>query len=109
MESEPEVVSMDDLCEDMGLSLFEGAVLEVLKSLRRRFLIEGSGSARFSLHPVVMEYVTARFVEHMSEEHATESLELFVSHVPVKAQAKDYVRNSQVRLILTPLAEHLSS
>ena len=37
----------------------------------------------------------------------TGSIELLASHALIKAQAKDYIRESQVHLILIPVAEHL--
>src|SRR6202040_119623 len=40
-------------------------------------------------------------------ELMSEKLALFASHALMKAQAKDYVRESQVRLILTPVAQRL--
>src|SRR5262249_26319842 len=83
------------------------ALLEALDSLRRRSMIEVNGSTRFTLQPVILEYITDRFVEEVSEEIDTESIKLLESHALIKAQAKDYIRNSQVRLILEPIANHL--
>lgn len=70
-------------------------------------MIESVGIALFTLQPVVMEYVTERFIEQIIEEIETEKIELLGSHSLIKAQAKDYVRGSQVRLILKPIAERL--
>ncbi len=106
---EREAVSLDDLREDMVHLVPEGELLVAVGSLRRRSLIESSGTARFTLQPVIMEYVTDQFVEQMSEEIDTGTIKLFGSHALLKAQAKDYVRESQVRLILTPIAERLLS
>src|SRR5260370_5831338 len=106
---EREAVSLDDLREDMVHLVAEGELLVAVGSLRRRSLIESSGTARFTLQPVIMEYVTDQFVEQMSEEIDTGTIKLFGSHALLKAQAKDYVRESQVRLILTPIAERLLS
>jgi CRISPR/Cas system CSM-associated protein Csm2 small subunit len=60
-----------------------------------------------------MEYMTERLVEQVVEEIATGRIRLLNSHALMKAQAKEYVRNSQVRLILdevlTRLAQRLGS
>ncbi len=106
---EREAVSLDDLREDMVHPVPEGELLVAVGSLRRRSMIESSGTARFTVQPVIMEYVTDQFVEQMSEEIDTGTMKLFGSHALLKAQAKDYVRESQVRLILMPIAERLLS
>jgi hypothetical protein len=54
-----------------------------------------------------MEYVTNRFVEQVVKEIETEAFKLFENHALMKAQAKDYIRSSQVRFILKPIADHL--
>ncbi len=104
---EREAVSLDHLQEDMVYSTGKGGMLEALKSLRRRSMIETSGSALFSLQPVILEYMTDRFVEQVFREIDTETIRLFGSHALIKAQTRDYVRESQVRLILKPVAEQL--
>ncbi|GCE09781.1 NB-ARC domain-containing protein [Dictyobacter aurantiacus] len=104
---EREAVSLYDLQELKVSSLSKGEVLDAMASLRRRSMIEMSSVAHFTLQPVIMEYVTNKFVEQIAEEIRTAKLELFMSHALMKAQAKDYVRDSQKRLILTPLAQSL--
>ena len=106
---EREAVSLDDLRENMVFPLSEGDLLVAVGSLRRRSMIETSGTACFTLQPVIMEYVTDRFVERISEEIETQTIGLFGSHALMKAQAKDYVRESQIRLILVPVAGRLLS
>ncbi|HEY0582003.1 MAG TPA: hypothetical protein VGE94_07455, partial [Chloroflexota bacterium] len=79
-----------------------GAVLEAIEALRRRSLVEHAGTATtvaFTLQSVVLEYVTDRLVQDMVEEIAT-GLPSHVAEQPlIEAQAKDYVRHSQERLI----------
>jgi len=104
---EREPVSLEDLEEDLEHPISRGDLLVALGSLRRRSMIEASSTARFTLQPVIMEYMTDEFAEQIHQEIATEAIGLFGSHPLIKAQAKDYVRNSQVRLILKPVAERL--
>jgi WD40 repeat protein/transcriptional regulator with XRE-family HTH domain len=107
LASERETISLDDLREDIvGLVSIED-LLEALQSLRRRSMIETKGTAHFSLQAVIMEYVTNKFVEQVYQEISTETIKLLASHVLIKAQAKEYVRESQIRLILKPLDERL--
>ncbi len=100
-------VSLDDLREDIVHPIARGELLGALDSLQRRSLIESTGVALFTLQPVIMDYITGSCVKRVTEEIEGEKLGLFVSHALIKAQTKDYVRNSQMRLILAPLAEEL--
>ncbi len=104
---EREATSLEDLRADMISPVSKGALLEALDSLRRRYMIEISDSKGFALQPVILEYVTERLVGEVFEEIDAKTIRLFVSHALMKAQAKDYVRNSQVRLILAAITERL--
>ncbi len=82
--------------------------LNTLESLRRRSLIERT-PAGFTLQNVVMEYVTSRWVADAIEALRTGDLTLLSPYALIKAEAKDYVRETQVRLILHPVAASLVS
>jgi len=84
------------------------AVLEVLRSLQRRSLLEQPGEG-FTLQNVVMEYTTDVLVTQVLREIETDRLDLFARHALAKAQAREYVRQSQLRLTLAPLAERLAA
>ena len=106
-----EPASFSDLRADIFPPISPQSLIEVLESLEQRSLIERS-AALFSLQPVVMEYVTDRFVEQICKEVQTAKLSqksLFRSHALLKTQAKDYIRETQVRLILKSVIEHLST
>ena len=123
-------------------------LLETLTALERRSLIEKNGH-RFTLQPVVMEYMIERLIDGVCREleevgsgesgvgNGKRSVEdqrmthepslktpfglssgrkqnlkllptpLLRSHALIKAQAKDYVRESQIRLLLKPIADRL--
>jgi WD40 repeat protein len=109
-----EPVSFKELAQDL-LPPASEQLLEFLNALRRRSLIEKM-SSRFTLQPVVMEYVTDQFVKQICQELAefkikssgqSANLQHFKSHALIKATAKDYVRETQIRLILKPLINQL--
>ncbi len=106
---EHEAISSATLQEDLVHQTSKRTLLGALESLRRRYMIESSGSDLFHLQPVILEYVTDRFIEQASIEFDTEMMGLISSHAFIKAQAKDYVRQSQTRLILIPIVERLLS
>ncbi|MBW4462568.1 MAG: hypothetical protein KME47_20375 [Nodosilinea sp. WJT8-NPBG4] len=93
-----------------------GELIEALTSLERRSLIErdipraNSHSTRFTLQPVVMEYMTDWLVEQISQAllaPPTIDPSPLHTHALVLAQAKDYIRDGQTRLILQPVLQRL--
>jgi WD40 repeat protein len=105
---EREPVTVAQLREDIVLPVPQQRLLRALESLGRRALIEQS-AACFTLQPVVMEYVTERLIEQVCQEINTQNLNLFQSHALMRAQALDYVRDTQVLLILKPVINGLQS
>jgi hypothetical protein len=101
-----EAVSISQLLADFIPSGLRSQVLGALQSLDRQSTIEKSGGL-FTLQPVVMEYVTAKFIDLVSEEITTLDVAIFNSHTLIQAQTRDYIRESQVRMILAPLVERL--
>ena len=140
------------LVEDIVPAVSKANLLEALESLSWRSLIEKATptlierqTGSYTQQPVVMEYVTDRLVERISEELSAESeavrnnereqrqktfklqnpkfkiqnfspspplppsppLSLFHSHALIKTTVKDFVRASQIRLILQPVADQL--
>ncbi|PSB57821.1 NB-ARC domain-containing protein [Chamaesiphon polymorphus] len=101
-----EAISISQLLADFIPSGFQSQVLAALQLLDRQSLIEKS-SGCFTLQPVVMEYVTDAFIDRVCAEITILDLSIFNSHALIQAQAQDYVRESQVRMILVPLVDRL--
>ncbi|MEO1144442.1 MAG: BTAD domain-containing putative transcriptional regulator [Cyanobacteria bacterium J06638_22] len=89
-------------------------LLEALESLCWRSLIQRRGNT-YTQQPVIMEYVSDRLVERVSNElinpdcfetPSYESLAV-VAYSLIKTTVKDFIRESQERLILQPVAEQL--
>src|SRR5204862_8076361 len=78
-------------------------MLEALEALRRRSLVERGQQASFGLQSVVMEYLTGELGERFSKEIARGDPQRLRQVALAQAQAKDYVRESQVRLLVQPL------
>lgn len=101
-----------------------------MQTLQRRIPLEKSDKA-FSLQPVLIEHVTDRFVlqtgeevrifnsigyRHISDvlindikyEIISDNANLLMSHSLLKATAKEYIRESQIRCIINPLINSLS-
>ena len=101
-----ERVSLRELQGDMLPPMSQRELIEVLESLAKRSLIE-TVAGLFWLQPVVMQYVTDRLVEQVCEEITTQKIAIFSSHALIKAQAKDYIRDTQVRCILKIVNDRL--
>ncbi len=101
-----EPVTLANLQADLVTELPKSRLIAVMESLRWRSLIESSAIG-FTQQPVVMEAVTEALIEKVTKEIVTEEPHLFLSHALTKAQIKDYIRDSQSRVILQPLIDRL--
>jgi WD40 repeat protein len=99
-------VSMSNLNDDLLPPRLVSELLQSLESIERRSLLEKS-QAEYTLQPVLMEYTTNRFVEHIQTEVITQELTLLKTHALVKVQTREYVRETQIRLILLPIINKL--
>ncbi|MCW5312888.1 hypothetical protein GTQ43_03195 [Nostoc sp. KVJ3] len=103
-----ELVSLEELLDELVHPLPKREVLEALESLRRRSLIE-QRTALFTLQSVVMEYMIDRLIEQVCHEITTGEMKLFMSHALMEATAKDYIRNTQITLIIKQVIDRLST
>jgi WD40 repeat protein/transcriptional regulator with XRE-family HTH domain len=116
-----EPVSVESLSEDIVTVQTRRSLPSAIQSLLRRSMIE-QRSTGFSLQPVVMEYVTEQLIEQVCEEILEQGakagdkealsltpslLPLWVAHALMKAQSKDFIRETQIRLIVQPILESL--
>jgi len=102
-----EPVTIGDLQMDLVIELPYSRVIEAIESLLWRSLIESSALG-FTLQPVLMESVSESLIEKIAQEILSAQPQLFLSHALIKAQSKDYIRDSQTRVILQPLCDRLS-
>lgn len=126
-----EPTSLSELKDDVLSPQAKDQISSTLQSLQRRLPIEKS-STRFTVQPVLIEYMTMRLIEqvgqeliagkpelieHMtrkltdqiSEEIETNKVELFNSHALLKSLAPDYVREIQCRLLVKPILDRLNA
>ncbi|MDZ4871397.1 MAG: Tol-Pal system protein TolB [Chroococcidiopsis cubana SAG 39.79] len=103
-----EPVALSELRSDFVTPVSPAKFIEAVESLSRRSLIEKT-EALFTLQPVVMEYVTERLVAQVCLEICSEKIDFFNSYALMKAQGKDYVKDTQIRLILKPVSDRLLS
>ncbi|MFB2894351.1 hypothetical protein ACE1CI_15695 [Aerosakkonemataceae cyanobacterium BLCC-F50] len=101
-----EAIYFSGLKEDIISPQLKQQLPDILKSLRRKSLVENSNGA-FTLAHLVMDYATNLLIAKIREEIETMRITLLNSHVLLKAEAKDYVKDTQIRLILGPIKDRL--
>lgn len=106
MAVEREPVTEAQLRESFARTAARRALLEALRSLLRRSLLERRGSA-FGLQNVVTEFLTDELVSRACDEIDTGKLELLHTHALIRPSTKEHVRLSQQRVILRPIGERL--
>src|SRR6266699_3539789 len=98
---------LDTLVQILHPRVLRSQLLEALEALSRRSLLERGQQASFGLQSVVMEYLTDELGERLSEEIVLGEPKLLRQVALAQAQAKDYAREIQVRLLVQPLLERL--
>jgi WD40 repeat protein/transcriptional regulator with XRE-family HTH domain len=109
---EREPLTVAELVAELGPRVSRGALVETIEALRQRSLVERAetaGAAAFTLQSVVLEYVTERLVETVIQEIESGSPNHLVAQPLIKAQAKEFVLQSQQRLIGEPILQHLKA
>ncbi|HEX6553157.1 MAG TPA: NB-ARC domain-containing protein [Ktedonobacteraceae bacterium] len=107
-----EPVSLDDLLSVLvtPTPLSSVQLLEAVDGLRRRSLLErGKRPGSFTLQAVVLEYATGRLIAEASREIEQGTLSRLIEHGLSQANARDYVRQTQERLLVAPLLDQLQS
>jgi WD40 repeat protein len=102
-----EWTSIAELEEDIIPTVSRVSLLEALESLSWRSLIEKRPGI-YTQQPVVMEYVSDRLIEKVAAELLTGNTIFLDRFALVKTTVKDYIRESQTRLILGAIAELFS-
>jgi WD40 repeat protein/transcriptional regulator with XRE-family HTH domain len=104
-----EWTTIAELETDLVPAVSRMQLLEALESLSRRSLLERKAGA-YTQQPVVMEYATENLIERVGEEILElnlSSASLLQNHALLKVQDKDYIQDSQTRVILMPLIAKL--
>ncbi|GHO47210.1 NB-ARC domain-containing protein [Ktedonospora formicarum] len=103
-----EPVTLDELLAMFVIPPPRTRLLEAMDGLRRRSLIEcGHRQGSFTLQSVVLEYMTATLITEGTSELRRHQMDLLRHHGFEQADAKEYVRQTQERLLVIPLLTSL--
>ncbi len=103
-----EPVTLDELLAVLVVPLPRVQVLEAVDGLRRRSLVErGHRQASFTLQSVVLEYVTEVLITEATSEIQQGRLDRLIQHGLQQAHMKEYVHQTQERLLVIPLLTSL--
>jgi hypothetical protein len=102
-----EAVTATQLMMDLTPSVSHAQLLDALVSLDQRSLLVKVDSASYTQQPMIMEYVTERLIEQVCQELEQAQMDCLQNYTLIKPQAKAYVRDMQVRLIVQPILTQL--
>ncbi|MEO0688571.1 MAG: pentapeptide repeat-containing protein, partial [Cyanobacteria bacterium J06649_11] len=100
--------NITELYQDIIPVVSKSNLLEALESLSCRCLIEKQ-SGNYTLQPVVMEFVTDNLIGQIYQELISTEFNLFASYALIKTTSKDFIQETQKRLILEPITRLLSN
>jgi len=108
-----EPVSLANLQKKLVPTIATRELLTALTALQRRSLIEQENSTHtFTQQPVVMEYVTERIIAGFVETFGTDlcaTAEILNTLALMEADAKDYIRQTQRRIIINSIAQQVKA
>lgn len=96
------------LADDMLQKISRRQLLDVIKKLHRRSLLVREGVG-YTLQNVIMEYLTDRLIDVAVQELTRGTLDALHRYPLMQVRVKEYVRQSQLRLILHPVAHQLEN
>jgi transcriptional regulator with XRE-family HTH domain len=103
-----EPLTLDDLQKVLITSLPRLRLLEAIEFLYHQSLIErGQKPGTFILQPVVLEFVTARFISEACLEVESGNFQRLIEHSIALAQVPDYIRQNQLRFLVKPIFDYL--
>lgn len=121
---ERESLSLETLIANLSPKQPTHQLVQAVRALQRRSLLLHANNyvagrqpthantlptANFMIPNVLMEYLVDHLVHKACREIAEESLHHLHTHALVQAQAKEYVRQSQVRSMMLPIASYLET
>lgn len=83
-------------------------LIEAMRRLQRRSLLE-QGRQGFALQNVVTEYLTETLIQKICQEISASKPLLLNRFALMLAQSKEYIRQSQERILLQPIAKTVTS
>jgi WD40 repeat protein len=101
-----EWTTIAELSADITPSITKARLLECLESLAWRSLLEKRAGS-YTQQPVVMEYVTTELIDRMVQAVLTANLSDLGQFALLKTTSKDYIRDSQICLLLQPIARQV--
>ncbi|NET41395.1 NB-ARC domain-containing protein [Okeania sp. SIO2B3] len=103
-----EPISIAELKSDIVTKTAQERISETLHYLQIKLPLEKSQEGIFfTLQPVLIEYITEKFIATVCQEIETGKFLLFNHHALLMATGKDYIRNTQIRIFIEPIIQRL--
>jgi len=107
-----EPASLADLQKKLVPPILTRELITALTALQRRSLIDQASSTHFTQQPVVMEYVTEQIIAQCVEAFDIDTpalADLLNTLALMEADATDYIRQTQRRVIINPIAQRINA
>ncbi|AFZ61353.1 NACHT domain-containing protein [Anabaena cylindrica FACHB-243] len=110
-----EPVSRATLQENTLEKINKNSLDTTIRSLKKRFLITKieqdieqnieQDNVKFTLQPILIEYLTNKLIDkiYLEINNEPQQLNLFNQYALMQATSKDFVRDTQIKLIITPI------
>lgn len=69
--------------------------------------INNNSLIKYTLQPVLMEYATNRLIQEILKELQSKTINLLNRYALMKALSKDYIKDEQIRLLVSPLLDQI--
>ncbi|GAB4531024.1 MAG: hypothetical protein Tsb0014_14200 [Pleurocapsa sp.] len=99
-----EPISSLKLQQDIYPPISNKELIETLKVLAQHSLIEARNN-KFSLQPVVQEYLTEKIIEQVIQEIINQKINLLKTHALLQVQAEEFIQEKQLEFIIKPLID----
>ena len=103
-----EPMALSELAHDLLMPGAKAKLPSTIYQLQRSIPLDSSLRG-FSLQPVLIEYVTEKIVARIVAGIQASDFRPLSEHAVMKALAKDHIRESQVRLIVSPIIASLTA
>ena len=101
-------VAIADIKEDLISKNTRANAKQTLYFLQLRIPLEKLyGENKFTLQPMLIEYMTAQLINAICAEVSTGEIKLLNSHALLKVSANSYVKQSQKRTLVVPIQDRL--
>lgn len=101
-----EPISLADLKSQIVLATNKNNLTNNINLLHNKFLLKNVKN-KLAIEPVIIEFLTEKLIKEIVEEIIQQKPEILNTHALVIVQSKEYLVDSQIRMIIEPIKQML--